>query len=95
MNKVKRNLTIAVLCLATLAFLFSAANTNTVSALVAHCNQQSCNDDATCTGDFFSSSGCSVQCYRNVQGQPGQIQASSGGSCSQKSNPNPVTGPEN
>lgn len=42
-----------------------------------------CTSQASCTGDLYTRSNCSLQCYRNVpnQTQPGQIEPTSNASC--------------
>jgi hypothetical protein len=69
----------------TLVLLFSGLMTpNTqVSAAVHSCrNNTTCRNASSCTGDYYSLNGCTVQCYKDSAGDsPGQIEPSGSANC--------------
>ncbi|HVF55220.1 MAG TPA: hypothetical protein VM934_03670 [Pyrinomonadaceae bacterium] len=53
-----------------------------------------CTSQGTCTGHTYTRSGCSIQCYKNIenQDQPGQIEATSSATCGSPVPPPPPPG---
>lgn len=59
-----------------------------------NCGSPSCNNDASCTGDLYSTNGCSIQCYNYVNGGGAnpQITPGASGTCTEKDNAPPEGG---
>ncbi len=73
-----------VLCLLALVTTLSLSTANRkVAAGTFSCALPSqCNEDATCSGDYYSRSGCSITCYRQVPNGGGLIESTSSATCS-------------
>lgn len=81
-TSIRRGRLMKILGLLALVLLLSAIAINKRVAAYSCALPGSCNDDASCTGDYYTRSGCSITCYRNVPNGGGQITVTSSATCS-------------
>jgi hypothetical protein len=73
-----RRILLGVVAAAATAGLFALASP--VSAVTQNCKGGNCPNDAGCSGDYYSQSGCGVQCYNGTT-NPGQIEPAGSADC--------------